>query len=189
VSSHNNKRGSSHKAAFRFDGELDKVIHTLTKNNPALAQNTKVSLAWETITSPYIYTHTTGVVLRGSKLTISVDIQTLITDLSAMSEFYREAINERMGGEAVSLVRFVLAKRGRETSPVPSSQKRSGQQDQDLIESVPLSDLDVAQLEDSVSAIKNPKLREALLKATIADLEWKKGIESSKRAQKPNQGA
>ena len=89
--------------------ELDKVLHKLSKNNPSLAQNTKVMIAWEHICPPYFYKYTTGVELRGSKVIIFISSPVIAHDLGAMSEMYKEAINNYIGKQIVSSVSFYVS--------------------------------------------------------------------------------
>jgi hypothetical protein len=47
---------------------------------------------------------------------------------------------------------------------------------EDDVEPVPLSEVERAQVEASAASIPDAALREAVVRATVSDLEWKKGI-------------
>ncbi len=59
---------------------------------------------------------------------------------------------------------------------------------EDDVEPVPLTDRERAQVEASVGAIPDEELREAVLRATVKDLEWKKGIAERNSRETPREG-
>jgi hypothetical protein len=54
---------------------------------------------------------------------------------------------------------------------------------------VPLSENELAQVTASTASIPDAELREAVLRATVTDLEWKKGIALRNSRQKPREDA
>ena len=56
------------------------------------------------------------------------------------------------------------------------------------VESAPLTDTERAQVEASAAVIEDDRLREVVIRATVADLEWKKGIRRAETPQKPRDG-
>ena len=46
----------------------------------------------------------------------------------------------------------------------------------DVAQPVPLDEIELAQIRASVAEIPDAELREAVLRATVKDLEWKKGV-------------
>jgi len=94
-----------------------------------------------------------------------------------MSETYRKRINTELGKNAVNNIRFTVSKKVAEEFRL----RRTELEDeefylQDVVDSVPLTKIERAQVEASTECIPDEKLREAAVRATVADLEWKKGI-------------
>jgi len=54
---------------------------------------------------------------------------------------------------------------------------------------VPLSENERAQIEASASSIPDAKLREAVVRATVSDLEWKKGIAARNAREAAREGS
>jgi hypothetical protein len=115
--------------------------------------------------------------MRQGTLVVYVDSPIWATELTAMSEQYRASINQSLGEEVVREMRFSVSKRvADEQDHRHDEEQLTDFYDADVVESVPLSDEERAQVESSVSAIKDAELREAVLRATVRDMEWKKGV-------------
>lgn len=145
--------------------------------------------AWKRVAGVSVTEHTDTVVLKEGQLLVETDSALWATELSALSELYREAMNRELGEEAIRSVRFsvsrhVAAKREAKRAEEEVTSERSV----DCVPSVDLSPEERAQVEHSVAGIPDKELREAVLRATVADLEWKKGIAARKAPQTPRGG-
>jgi hypothetical protein len=119
---------------------------------------------------------------------VYVDSAAWATELSAMSERYRGAINEEIGEELVREIRFTVSKKVAEQHRIIQEiQETDDFYKQDDVPSIPLSASELMQVEDSVTSIADPELREAVLRATVKDLEWKKGIAARNSRQEPRE--
>jgi len=161
---------------------LELLSARLDKRSGGGYLQSRVAEAWKKLAGPSVEHHTTGAHLRKGELLVSVDSPVWATELSALSEHYRQALNDELGEEAVSSVRFTVSR------AVQLSAERRRDDDEDAREkaeekvpSLALTDQEREQVYSSASVIPDPELREAAIKATIADLEWKKGLREAKR--------
>ena len=137
-----------------------------------------------------VTSHTTGAHLRDGTLVIYVDGPAWATELTAMSEMYRKRINEEFGKTVVRVVRFTVSRKVAEEFRL----RRTELEDeefylQDVVDSVPLTKTEQAQVEASTECIPDAELREAAVKATVADLEWKKGLAARKARERAREGS
>lgn len=149
----------------------------------------QVKEAWSEIAGPSALSHTTGAHLRGRELVVFVDTHAWATELSALSEKYRTALEEKIGKGSISRVRFTVSPKVAEELRMNLAEDAArSEREQDKVVPFPLSESERAQVEASVSAIPDKELRAAVLSATIADLEWKKGLKVAKEAEKARGG-
>lgn len=149
----------------------------------------RVAAVWAKVAGASVDQHTTGAHLRDGELVVFVDSPVWASELSALSEHYREALEKEIGKDTVHSVRFAVSrrvdqKRAEETRQAEEEKEKSA----DQVPSVPLTEQERAQVEASAAVIENDELREAAIRATVADLEWKKGIELAKRREKAREG-
>lgn len=170
--------------------DLSRALEALTsrldrKSGGGLLQ-VRVEKAWRTVSGPSVSAHTTGAHLRGTELLVYVDSPAWATELSALSEKYRVAMNAEIGQEAVGGVRFSVSRRVRQARDIEEQEEQSRESYRaDAVESVPLSAAELRQVEASASAIEDRELRETVIRATVADLEWKKGLKAEKGRETP----
>jgi hypothetical protein len=172
-----------------FD-ELSRMISKLDRRSGGAYRQARAAWAWTEIAGPAVASHTTGAHLRGDELVVFVDSPVWAAELSALAEPYRLAINEALGQETVRSVRFSVSRKV-EGERLREQQERQAEEYQrrDAVESVPLTEQERAQVIASAEAIPDDELREAVIRATIADLEWKKGLRAAKRREGPPQSA
>jgi len=156
---------------------LTQLIGRLDRNAGGAYTQARVGILWQELAGPMVTGHTTGAHLRDGTLVIYVDGPAWATELTAMSETYRKRINTELGKNAVNNIRFTVSKKVAEEFRL----RRTELEDeefylQDVVDSVPLTKIERAQVEASTECIPDEKLREAAVRATVADLEWKKGI-------------
>ncbi len=127
--------------------------------------------------------------MREGTLIVYVDNPAWATELTAMSERYRTALNEEIGQELVRKIRFSVSRKVVEQHRIVAVEKETDDfYKVDDVPSVPLSSTELAQVEASVEAIPDLELREAVLRATVKDLEWKRGIAARNSREEPREG-
>lgn len=150
----------------------------------------RVADAWPEAVGPDIARHTAHVFLREGELVVHVDSPVWAAELSAMSEALRQAVNTAIGEELVRTVRFTVSKHVRgERLREEGEREVEDSYDEDKVEPVPLSEWDIEQVRQSAAVIADEGLREAAIRATVKDLEWKRGL-ARRDAQReaPRQG-
>jgi hypothetical protein len=156
---------------------LNGLVRRLDRKGKGAYSSARVGSAWIEVAGPMVAAHTTGAHLREGTLVVFVDSSIWATELTAMAEQYRTSINEKLGEDLVSTVRFTVSRK------VQEAHRLSGQEadteefyKEDDVEPVPLEQTELAQIEASVANIPDAELREAVLRATVRDIEWKKGV-------------
>ncbi len=175
------KQTDLRSALGEFAAKMDR------KAGGALLQ-VRVAEAWEAAAGPAVGEHTTNAYLRGHELVVAVDSPIWATELSALSGRYVEELNHLLGGKVVTSVRFTVSQKvEREKQRKRAEQEAEEFYLQDKVQAIPLSSIERAQIEESVKGIPDPELREAVLRATVADFEWKKGIAAHNARQEPRE--
>jgi hypothetical protein len=156
---------------------LESAIRRLDRTSKGAYAAARVISAWQEVTDGVVLAHTTGAHLSDGVLVVFVDGNSWAMHFSAMSETYRDAVNDRIGEELVSAVRFVVSRKVEEEHRLRRAEGEvHGFYAPDDVEPVALSEVEVAQVEASVRGIPDEELREAVLRATVRDLEWKKAL-------------
>lgn len=177
------------KKGVNLGSELERVARGLDRRGGGGLRQARVMAAWSAVAGQSVMAHTTGAHLREGELIVYVDSPVWATELSALSENYRNAMNEDMGQELVKEVRFSVSRKvSQQREDVRREEEAGASYREDDVPSVSLTDGERAQVESSVSAIKDSELREAVLRATIADLEWKKGVAALKSREAAREG-
>jgi len=147
----------------------------------------RVTAVWPHVAGEVVADHTTGAYLRDDgALIVYVDTPTWASELTAMSEQFRTALNNELGEELVSSMRFTVSRRvqkGREDRAEEEALDSAYRPD--AVAPVPLSPDELQAVAQSVAVIENPQLREAALRATVRDLEWKKALAARNEPQGP----
>ena len=132
---------------------------------------------WEEIAGDTVLSQPTGAHVKRGELVVYVDSPIWATELSALSGEYQKRLNAALGKEAVTSVRFTVSRKvGEERAFRAREMAAEAEAEKDRVDAVPLTESERAQVEASASAIEDDALREAVVRATIADLEWKKGL-------------
>lgn len=168
---------------------LGRLMGGLDRKTRGGWRQSRVARAWEAIAGPTVLSHTAEPYLREGELVIAVDSSAWAAELSALAGMYLERMNEEMGEEAVRSVRFTVSrkvqvKKERETAEEQTDRFYAPE---DVVP-VPLSATELAQVQDSAAQIADPDLREAVIRATVADLELKKGRKAASVREKPRDG-
>lgn len=160
---------------------LRDLVDRLDRKGGEAALQSRIATAWPEIAGPVVTKHTTGAHVRGHELVIYVDNSVWATELQAMSQQYMAAIRERVGKVPVRRIVFTVSRRVAEEYRIQVAEQETADfYVEDKVEPIPLSEVERAQVEASAELIPDAELREAVLRATIADLEWKKGIAARK---------
>lgn len=162
----------------------DRVLDRLDPTGEGRARSRAVR-AWRQVVGDEVFDHARGFALRDGELLVFVDSNAWATDLSAMSEHYRDAINILLGQETVTSMRFDASKRVRDQRAMEREQ--AGERAPEptwKADPVPASELERDQVRVMAGGIRNDAIREAVIKAEIAHLEWRKGIEARNAAER-----
>lgn len=181
-----NRRGRS----TELDKALEGLLGRLDRKNGGAWTAARVAVLWGDVAGPIVEAHTTGVHLRDGTLVVYVDSHARANDLSALSERYRSEMNAGLGQELISRVSFTVSRKVLDERRHESEEQETAQfYKEDNVDPVPLTATERAQVEASASGIKDVALRDAVIRATVADLEWKKGIAADTSREKPPQGS
>jgi len=169
---------------------LSQIISSLDRKSGGAYTQARVGILWQELAGPMVTSHTTGAHLRDGTLVIYVDGPAWATELTAMSETYRKRINEDLGKNAVRNIRFTVSRKVAEEFRL----RRTELEDeefylQDVVDSVPLTKTEREQVEASTECIPDETLREAAVRATVADLEWKKGMAARNAREAAREGS
>ena len=146
--------------------------------------------AWRDAAGPEVMSHARGFALRDGELLVFVDSGVWANELSALSEHYRTAVNERIGKETVRAVRFTVSKMVAEERWWEAAESRSAdEREAERVRPVAATGTERDQIRMMASAIHDDRVREAVIAAAIGDLEWRKGIEARNEAQAAAQRA
>jgi hypothetical protein len=156
---------------------LGGLVERLDRKAGGAGTQAKLVRLWEDTAGPIVTAHTTGVHLRDGVLVVYVDSNARANDMSALSEIYRTTLNSGLGKEVISKVTFTVSRK------VMDEMRLSAQEAdleefyrEDDVEPVALTENELAQIRASVASIPDETLKQAVLSATVKDLEWKKGI-------------
>jgi len=146
--------------------------------------------AWRAAAGEEVYAHARGFALRDDELLVFVDSPVWANELSVLAEHYRVAVNDRIGKEAVGSIRFTVSRKVgeevmRDAEDVPSAVAT----DEDKVVPQSASEAEIEEVRRSTEGVKNTELREAVIAAAIARLEWSKGIEARNASEKAIQRA
>ncbi len=137
----------------------------------------RVAEVWADAVGPEIARHTSGLRMREGELVVDVDSPVWATELSALSTQLARSLNEQLGQELVRSMRFSVSKRvEQERAREAREQESDSFYAEDKVEPQPLSEAEIEQARASAAAIRSPELREAVVRATVKDLEWKRGL-------------
>jgi hypothetical protein len=166
------------------------LVSRLDRNNGGAYAQARVGILWQEISGAQVTSHTTGAHLKDGVLVVYVDNAGWATELTAMSETYRKKINSELGKDIVKKITFTVSRKVIEEHRL----RRTEMEDEDfyfrdVVESLPLSEVERAQVEASAQCIPDTELREAAVKATVADLEWKKGLAARNSRETAREGS
>lgn len=158
--------GGGLKDAIKRLGGLDRV------------READLAGVWAVVAGEEIARHTHILGLRQGELSIGVDSNVWATELTALSEKLRCALNSQIGQETVRHMRFTVSKK------VGAEQQRESREDIEAsrrarkVDPVPLPTETEAAIRRAFAGVSDEGLREAAVRAAIKGLEWKRGEET-----------
>jgi hypothetical protein len=178
-----------HGKSTDLEGALEGLLGKLDRKNAGAWTAAKVTALWEEVAGPIVGSHTTGVHLRDGALVVYVDSHARANDMAALSERYRTEMNSGLGKELISKVSFTVSRKVVDGHRADARERETEEfYKEDDVEPIPLTDRERAQVEASAAAIPDKELRDAVLRATVKDLEWKKGIAERNSRETPREG-
>jgi hypothetical protein len=153
------------------------------------ALQARVVAAWREVAGEEVASHARGSALRDSELLVFVDSPIWANELSVLSEHYRIAVNERLGKDLVGSVRFAVSKKVAEARAHDEEDAPAGSAQPQKVEPVSATETEIAHTRLMAQGVGDPVLREAVVAAALAHLEWRKGIEARKVAENAIQRA
>ena len=169
---------------------LEGLVGKLDHKTGGAGTQARVVHLWKETAGPIVSSHTTGVHLRDGVLIVYVDSNARANDLAALSEVYRTTLNSGLGKEAIRRVSFTVSRKVMDEIRLEAAETDTEEfYREDDVEPVALSEVERAQVEASASSIPDEALRDAVVRATVSDLEWKKGIASRNVRQTPRGGS
>lgn len=145
--------------------------------------------AWREVAGAEVAAHAIGAAMRRGELLVYVDSPVWASELSALAEQYRTAINTTVGKELVRSLRFTVSKKVSEQhawDAITSPPERAGEP---RVEPVELDAAETAAIERMASAIHDEALRQAAIRAATADKQWRKGLKAAKSPQRASGGS
>jgi hypothetical protein len=143
---------------------------------------------WRLVAGPEVYSHARGFALRDGEMVVFVDSHTWATELAAMSEHYLAAMQTGAGQGSVTSLRFTVSKRVSEEKSRDSEDERDAAGEA-VSAPCAASEQERQQILSMAAGVHDEELREAVVAAAIAQLEWRKGIEAQNAAERAAQRA
>ncbi|MDY0340261.1 MAG: DUF721 domain-containing protein [Coriobacteriia bacterium] len=132
---------------------------------------------WSEVVGPGIARHTQGFAFReGRELVVFVDTPAWANELALMSGDLMRRINDRVGKESVTSLRFTVSKRvATERAWDTAIEESEAAYEPDAVEPQALSEVERDQAAHVAAVIEDPDLRETVLRVMMKDLALKKG--------------
>lgn len=144
-------------------------------------ERAKAVAIWRDVVGEEVAKHARGFALREKELVIFVDSPVWATELAALSEHYKAAVNSVAGRELVGSMRFTVSKKVEEEREWDAARAREDDERRpDLVEPVPASTQELAQIDAMAAPIHDAALRDAAIRAAVRALEWRKGLKARK---------
>jgi hypothetical protein len=145
---------------------------------------------WEEVVGADIASHTVGMGVKAGELNVHVDSHAWAAQLTLMAEELRERVNEALGENAVSSIRFTVSRavaeeRLQKTSEAEARRRYGGE----CVKPVPLSAEERREIEEAAAVIESERVREAAIRARMRDRELKRGRERHSSTEGPPEGS
>lgn len=171
-----------------LEEELFRLTARLNKASGGGYVQAKIARAWGQVAGDLVKGHTVGAHLKAGTLIVYVDSPVWATELSALSEGYRTALNTEIGEELVKTVRFSVSRKVDESFRRALLEELEQKEHKRADVSVELTPQERAEIEEAASVVADGELRDAVIRAQVADLEWKKGLKAIKEREAASGG-
>lgn len=146
--------------------------------------------AWRQVAGDGVFAHARGFALREGELLVFVDTPVWANELAALSEIYRTGVNERLGKEVVTSIRFAVSRKVEEAVRFDEEDASAEKaRTEDLVAPVTLTEDERDAVAAMAAVVGNDELRETVIAAATAHFEWRKGIQARNEAQRASQSA
>ena len=173
-----------------LENGLTSLMRKMDSRSGGAFTQARIGMLWQEIAGPQVMSHTTGAHLRDGVLVVYVDGPAWATELTAMAEVYRKALNKELGKNLVRKMMFTVSRKVAEEFRLRTSETADKEfYTQDVVDSIPLTETERAQVVASAQSIPDEELRTAAVRATIKDLEWKKGLAERNSREAARQGS
>lgn len=192
-------KGVRPMGGFNVGNEVRNLVNQMERDNPDISMSAHVKSAWNRAVGPDVAQHVTAVFVvphtQAQEVIVYVDSPIRAADLNMQSEILRMKLNIELGNSApdakrcmypeqVKKLKFVASKekyikRARRMTTFEALEEQEKQEKD--IESVPLTEDELAELAASVASIEDERLRVAAYDAAKANLEWQKGQQVAER--------
>jgi hypothetical protein len=152
----------------------------ITKNGGQnLANSLRLQKAWELMASEQALEHTDNVAFKKSNsehqaaiILVFLDSSSWAAELSTQKELYRILFEKELN-QPLAEVRFLVS-RAAALKRVFKKQQKAEKQKQAQQQTIKLTEEEYGYAREISSVVKDPELRESLLKAEISIMIWKK---------------
>jgi hypothetical protein len=177
-----------HGKSTDLESALGSIVGRLDRRNAGAGTTAKLHVLWAEVAGPIVGAHTTGVHLRDGVLVVYVDSHARANDMAALGERYRTEMNSGLGRDLISKVSFTVSRKVAEEKQFLATEVETEEfYKEDDVDPVPLTKTERDQVEASAAGIPDDNLREAVIRATVRDLEWKKGIALHNSREEPRE--
>lgn len=165
-----------HSGGTNLGDALDRYLRRADKTGGL--GRARIADRWESAAGPEIARHTSGLHLRGKELVVHVDSNVWATELAALSAPLMRSLNESLGQEMVTSMRFTVSRKVEERrSREAQEEEDEAFYSEDKVVTRPLTEAEIEEVRRSTETIGDADLREAVIRTTVKDLEWKRSLQ------------
>ncbi len=139
----------------------------------------QAAAAWADAAGEHIASRTRATGVREGVLVVAVDSAAWATELTALASHLTEAVNELSPRAPIEGIRFVVSRETARPDAGPADAGKGQGTSASRVTPVPLTDAERAQVEHATQGVTDPELRAAMVRAMVADMEWKRGLRDS----------
>lgn len=142
------------------------VVESILKRSDTRGglRSARVCASWKDVAGPAAAAHSRAVRVTDGELVVAVDSPAWASEMSLMRSRYLQALQERVGKEAVTAIRFTVSKHAAQRREAADEPRAAGEPDRD-----PITDAEADAIRADVAArVRDGALLEAIVKARIA---------------------
>lgn len=171
------KQGSGNQYTLRTD--LGKTLESLGVKSPHALRIAKIQSIWEEVAPSEVLKHTDNVFLfkdrhtQQRQLIIYVDSPLWAAELMAQKEQFKLRFEQVLDEGKIDTISFRPSSFAYQRKEF---RKRVDKEENDKVISVPLTEMERQQIIAETSYVENERLRNAVIRARIANKQWQKGL-------------